>query len=358
MRTVLVTGATGAIGAPLVRLLLKRGYHVLVLARNAAKASGYLNRFCGQSVTIIEGEITQVGGGMKREIALSYAGQIDAFIHVAGATQYHESLREETYRVNRLGTLNALELAALLEIDRFAFISTCYVAGRRCYLGEDEIGAIEESNNPYESSKIEAEALVRNFPGESVIIRLSTVIGEEKSGFIVNAGGYAAFVRGFWASRSRFKPYPNNPFWVPVNPESTLNLVTNDWVVDMIEKTIRSATVGTVHLSHTHPVRMGRLFDKSVATLGLPLTYSREVAERTALWHDPTWRKLQANITEGIVGYFGPYVTRDTTFGHERVMQIPEYIPPPPITDEVIKAQVSYMTDHLFTRRRLEAVAA
>jgi nucleoside-diphosphate-sugar epimerase len=359
MRRFLVTGATGAIGIPLVRNLLHNGHEVTVIARSRPNMNETLKKMYGAPVPYIEGDVTEPHCGVRLHELPHKLGTYDAFIHVAGRTQYHERLRADTYHANKGGTENALALAADLEIARFAFISTCYVAGRRAYLSEEDAGTVDDANNPYESSKSEAEALVRKFVGgESIIIRLSTVIGEATTGYIVNAGGYAAFVRGFWAARGKFARYPKNPFWVGVNPESTLNLVTNEWAVDMIRKAVASELDGAVHLAHTQPVRMGWLFDQSVAKLGLPLTYSRIESERTALWRDPAWRKIQETITENIVGYFGPYVTRDTTFAHERVKLIPGYVPPPEITEDVIRAQVEYMTGYLFPKKERVEVAA
>jgi nucleoside-diphosphate-sugar epimerase len=357
MKRVLVTGATGAIGIPLVKNLIKNNIDVTILVRDRSDLSIYLARLFGRSIHFLIGDTTQPYCGVNQATFRVLARTYDAFMHVAGKTQYHEHLRADTYKANLLGTENALALATELEVPRFLFVSTCYVAGRSAYLGENETGSIESANNPYESSKAEAENAVRKYVNDPVIARLSTVIGEFESGHIVNAGGYAAFVKGLWAGRRGFSSFPNNPFWLPVNPESTLNLVTNEWAVDMIRKTAESKLDGVVHISHPNPVSMGLLCDVSLKKLGLPITYRRVVAEQTSLWGNPQWRKFQEMITEGIGGYFGPYVTRDTTFAHERIKLVPGYSPPPEITEEVIERQVDYMLNHLFVKKTLAAVA-
>ena len=352
VKRVLVSGATGAIGVPLVRYLLHHGIEVCVLARQKPDLWETVRALFDERVRVLVGDVTESLCGVSSDKARSYTGLFDAFVHAAGKTQFHQELKEETYRTNKIGTANALALTTELEIPRFAFVSTCYVAGRKAYLDESECGRIEDAHNPYEASKIEAEELVRLYPGAALILRLSTVIGDAETGHVMNAGGYAAFVRGFWIARNRIRRYPDNPFWVGLNPESTFNLMTSDWVVDHIWKAVNSELVGTVHLSHPNPVSMGWLFEQSVQKLGLPLTYRRLEVERTALWHDPAWRKVQESITKEILGYFGSYVTRDTTFGHERVKLIPGYTPPISITERIIAAQINYMVNRLFSRRR------
>jgi hypothetical protein len=114
-----------------------------------------------------------------------------------------------------------------------------------------------------------------------------------------------------------------------------------------------------VHISHPNPVNLGFLFRETFdKCLPLPLTYDREQMLRTALYDDSEWRDMQKIIDQGIVGYFSPYITRDTTFGHELVKTIPGYTPPPEITEELIHKQVGYMTQYLFAKRTRELVAA
>ncbi len=349
----LITGATGAIGVPLVRRLLLEGWCVGALLRRDLSGEEYRRLFQGH-IDTIAGDVTTPLCGVAPEAVAALRGHFDVLIHAAGKTRYHESLREETFQANVAGTRYALELSRALDIPYFAYVSTCYVAGRSTYLGENECGRSAEAHNPYEASKAEAECLVRAHETRTLILRLSTVIGDSKAGEVANAGGYAAFVRGFWLARERILRYPEHPFWVGLNPESTLNLVPNDWVAEHMCKAIGARMSGTIHLAHPEPVRMGWLFDLSVRKLGLPLTYRRIEAERTARWHDPMWRKIQESISEGIVGYFGPYVMRDTTFGLERAAQIPGFRPPSTISQEVIDAQLDYMINNLFQRKRVD----
>ena len=360
MRT-LVTGATGAIGIPLIDELLAHGHRVTVLVRSKTNRSLQdVTKLYRGKVGILEGDVSEVNCGVPTAVLRRNIGSFDAIIHAAGKVQYHEHKREETYRANVGGAENTIALATDLEIERFVFISTAYVAGKKLYFGEGDIGSVADAHNPYESSKIEAERLVRNFPGEHLILRLSTVIGHSQTGFIVNVGGYAGFVKVFWVMRKRIARYPDNPFWVGLNPASTLNLVTSNWVVEHSRKATESNLTGTFHLSHPTPVGMGWLFRETFRNkkaLDLPLTYEHTVVDHSALFgRDPVWESTQEGIAE-IVEYFRPYVTRDTVFGHERVKLIPGYEPPQLIDENVIAAQMDYMLNQLFTKKKLAAVA-
>lgn len=353
MTNILVTGVTGAIGLPLLRQLLQSGHRVgaLIRAKSVDKLAQSLSIAEMGALDVLHGDVTLQGCGVDWPVLAQYHGKFDIVIHAAGNVQYYEHKRPETYAVNEGGTKNVIDLANSLGIRRFAYVSTAYVAGKRAYLSEFEKGNVEDSYNPYESSKIVAEEIVRAFQGSSIILRLGTVIGHVDTGRIENAGGYAGFVKGFWARRSRLLKYPRNPFLAAVNPSSTLNLVTNEWVVEMIEKAACSDLIGSVHLAHPDPVSMATLFEHTFHRgFELPVIYDRLRFLKTTEWQDPLWRKEQEFVT-GVVEYFGPYVTRDTVFGHERVKEVPGYRPPPPVTERVLRAQIEYMIDYLFPNK-------
>lgn len=345
---ILVTGATGAIGYPFVHELLAHGHEVSVIARTKKNRSlEEISALFKGSVKVIYGDMELLHCGVTHPTITALVGDFDALVHAAGVTQYHEHLREQTFNTNVNGTKNVLQLAEGLRIPSVALVSTAYVGGKKSHFSEAELGLQENAHNPYEGSKIEVEELFREYPGNSLILRLSTIIGDSETGFIVNAGGYAGFAKGFWALRQRIGQYPDNPFYVGVNRESTLNLLPNDWAVDHMRKAIEARMTGNLHLTHPKPVNMGWLFDVTFA--GFPLTSEEAVAGRTALLNDSRWVQTQRAIDK-LVDYFHPYVTRDTVFGHEKVQKISGYVPPPVIDEVILSAQTNYMMNHLFPK--------
>lgn len=360
---ILVTGATGAIGVPLVHELVHSGAEVTILANRNRNTKIGIKRlyelFNDLPLTILFGDIEEELCGIDEMLCSQLSTRFDVMVHAVGKTQYHEHLRGDTMYTNVNGTKHAVSLAETLEVPRFVFVSTCYTAGSALFFNEDERGDVANAHNPYEYSKILAEEEARAFSGTTLIARLSTVIGDGQTGKIINVGGYAGFVKGFWARASLLQKFTKHPFWAAVNPSSTLNLVTADWTAYHLACAACSHLAGTIHLAHTEPVNMQRLFDLTFGTDGmdLPVTYDRETMLSTALPDNNRWRGLQAYI-DGIVRYFGPYVTRDTVFGHTQVCNIPGYRPPDPITDRVLKVQLAYMQHHLFPKRKQSPVAA
>ncbi len=359
---VLVSGATGALGIPLVNYLLSQGDQVaaLVRLRKGRSALALRTQYAQGSLGFVYGNVTDDACGLSREELQAHAGAFDVMIHAAGETTYHETNRERTFQVNIEGTRNAMTLATDLQIPKFVFISTAYVAGSALHLSEDEGGVRDNAHNPYEESKLIAERLVEAFPGDSLTLRLSTVIGHSATGSIPSAGGYAGFVKGFYTYRPRIIRYPNNPFFVDLNPASTLNLIPNDWIVEHIRKAAGSHLTGTLHLTHPTPVKMDWLFERTFKGkwLSMPLTYDQTEARKTALYTaDATWTATQKAL-DAIARYFGPYISRDIVFGHERVMLIPGYRPPPMVDDDMIDKQMQFMVQQLFAPAQKLALAA
>lgn len=358
-KKVLVTGALGAVGTSAVAALLEEGFTPVALVRPRRDVARCIRARWGRDIPHVAGDVTKPLCGADSSSELR-RGAFSAVLHMAGRTQYHENLRADTFNVNVEGTRNVMALAALLEIPRFVFVSTAYVAGARPYLSETERGEERFARNPYEESKIVAEGLVADaWPGEAVILRLSTIAGDSRSGFVADIGGYAAFTRSLWAYRGHMARYGSSPFYVGINPAGTLNLVPIDWAARLISSAAGAPGLsGTFHLTHPEPVSLGFLFKETFRKgLRLPLTCDRREAERTALWGDSTWRKVQEAIS-ALVEYFGPYVWRDSTFAHERVRSIPGYAPPPTVDAEFIGRHVGYLRDHLFSKPRGTLVRA
>ena len=57
--TILVTGATGFLGAALTRALVQQGQEVRILARDEKKAREQFGDAIGKAITLIRGEITE-----------------------------------------------------------------------------------------------------------------------------------------------------------------------------------------------------------------------------------------------------------------------------------------------------------
>lgn len=110
---VLVIGATQGTGAHIVRLLLREGYRVRVLARSEAKAR---SRF-GDAVEVVEGDVTRPG-----TLPAAFPG-VDHVILTVGVTQRPagEALVKPTVYDGTLHVLSAARKAGLA--GRFMYMS-------------------------------------------------------------------------------------------------------------------------------------------------------------------------------------------------------------------------------------------
>jgi nucleoside-diphosphate-sugar epimerase len=146
--TILVTGATGFLGAALVTELLQQKQEVRILVRDAQKARTQF----GDDAYIIQGEITDEE---KVQEAIYSATTI---YHLAGRL-YHPSTPAELYEQTHVeGTRVLLKACETQKLQRFIHCSTTGVLG-----ATGETPASEDApfapTNPYERTKLEGETL-------------------------------------------------------------------------------------------------------------------------------------------------------------------------------------------------------
>jgi nucleoside-diphosphate-sugar epimerase len=147
--TILVTGATGFLGSALVTELVKRKQAVRVLARDEQKARAQF----GEAVTIIRGEITDVG-----QVERVVDGTTIIY-HLVGRL-YHPNVSAELYHHTHVeGTrilLNACK--GQKQLQRIVHCSTTGVHGVTGKTPATE-NALFAPTNPYEATKLQGELL-------------------------------------------------------------------------------------------------------------------------------------------------------------------------------------------------------
>ena len=132
---VFVTGATGLLGADLVRRWASSGAtrRIAVLVRDRARWQLAAHRagIPHGAVIAVDGDVTAEGLGMSRDVRHWLARDTTAVVHLAADTTFSRSL-DQARHVNRDGTAHLLALAAdWPRVTRVAFVSTAFVAGRR-----------------------------------------------------------------------------------------------------------------------------------------------------------------------------------------------------------------------------------
>jgi nucleoside-diphosphate-sugar epimerase len=184
--TVLVTGASGHLGAEVTARLTGAGHTVLALThRNGDLVRNNGRRLTPRpgTLTRITGDITRPGLGLGDDDRRTAAGA-DRIVHCAAVTDF--GLPGDRYdRVNVDGTRHILDLAVSGRTP-LVHVSTAYVCGERDGIArEDELDVGQRPGNDYEKSKLAAETLVRKAAADGLpvtVVRPTVVTGASRTG--------------------------------------------------------------------------------------------------------------------------------------------------------------------------------
>lgn len=153
---VLVTGGAGYIGSHTVRLLLERGYEVVVVD----------NLVTGQRAFVPEAvsfyELNVIDGAALAEIIVKHG--VKKIIHFAASLEVGESVAEPIryFDNNVLGTIAVAKAAAVSGVEHIVFSSTAAVYGEQEVVPIPETAALRP-NNPYGHSKVIGEGVLSYF---------------------------------------------------------------------------------------------------------------------------------------------------------------------------------------------------
>ena len=335
--TVLLTGATGFVGMEiLARYAEQSDREVVALVRAASdeEAQERLEstlaqvtvggRPAGRRITAIAADVERPGLGVDDARRRELAARVSQIVHSAASVSFSLPLAESR-QINVEGTRHMLEFAEeaarLGGLDRFAYISTAYVAGNHTgEFREDDLDVGQSFRNAYEQSKYEAESLVREHAGTLPvqIFRPSIVVGERRSGwtasFNVLYSPLKAFVRGAL------------PF-LPADSRAPVDVVPVDYVADAIFalacEPAREAGE-TIHLvSGRRATTVGRLAESAAAHLGRTPPLIAPPRLYRALVHPLLRRLLDDRKRRGLERseVFFPYFTMRVHFDDARARE-------------------------------------
>lgn len=162
IKKVLVTGSDGFIGSHLVEALLDAGYEVKAFVLyNSFNTWGWLDTFTKEKLDRIE----VFAGDVRDPNAVRKAMEdVDAVMHLAAliAIPYSYYAPDAYVDTNIKGTLNILQAAKSLNVERVLVTSTSEVYGTAQYVPIDEKHPYQ-GQSPYSATKIGADRLAESF---------------------------------------------------------------------------------------------------------------------------------------------------------------------------------------------------
>ncbi len=244
---ILLTGATGLLGAQLVFTLLQKPHiHIHTLVRTNRYpleqrrdrliadmvARGHAAETVSSRLSLYSGDVTEACLGMSDADYTYLQTTIDHVIHSAASVRFDLS-KEAVYKINVQGTQHMLDLFLPITAEkphaRFEYVSTCYLAGnRQGVVYEHECDEGQTFRNSYEWSKCQAEKLLRSHieQGKRIsIYRPSIIVGDSRDGaataFNALYQPVRIYVNGWWRT-------------VPGRPDAYIDIVPVNYVADMI----------------------------------------------------------------------------------------------------------------------------
>ncbi|WP_415382160.1 SDR family oxidoreductase [Halosimplex sp. TS25] len=348
----LLTGFPGFLGSALLSRLLSRTDERLVCLvqshyrERADERAATLTDEAGvdrDRVRLVEGDITDPRlavddyDGLRRDARVVY--------HLAAVYDLGVA-RPLADRVNVDGTRNVLDFAVGADVDRFHYVSTCFVSGR--YDGtftHEDLDVGQSFHNHYEATKFEAERLVQarmkeGFP--ATVYRPAIAVGDSRTGKTQKFDG------PYYLLKLILRQWPVAAVPVPLRPSATrLNVVPRDFVVDaMAAISARDDSAGEVYqLCNPHPPTIRRL----VETLG-------RAAGRRVLPLRGTTRlaRVATERVPGIADELGiepaalPYLSQPTTYTDENAREaLAETAVRCPLFSSYADVLVAYAREHL-----------
>jgi len=151
MSRVLVTGATGTVGHPIVERLLAQGHEVRALVRDVDRAG----KLVPEGAELVAGDVSDAAS-----VRAAIDG-CDVVYHAAGLPEQWRLDTDDFKRVNVDGTRNLVEAALQTGVERFVYTSTIDVFAWTPGEPFDE-SVIDPEPRPthYERSKQEADRIV------------------------------------------------------------------------------------------------------------------------------------------------------------------------------------------------------
>lgn len=318
-----VTGVTGFVGSALVLELLEQlpDRDVVCLSRGrgrktardralnqliaAAKAYGspLTAEELQSRVEIVEGDLANLP---------RLPDDVDRAWHTAASLKFDDRDRDEIEETNVTSVRRLVDWLSAHGDVTLNHFSTAYVAGQReGAVGEDD-PFDAPTNNYYEQSKRDGEAVVRGSDLPWRILRPSIVVGHSGTHDTLSQSGMYGFCAKIDAFKTRVHQtfgdlFSNIPMNLLSNPHAIINFVPVDRVVRAgVLVGTGGRELGTVtHLTNTQRLVMGEMMETVFDVYGmLPPNYVTE---------DGLLSMMDRTFSDNI-DFYAPYIRQDKRF--------------------------------------------
>jgi nucleoside-diphosphate-sugar epimerase len=342
--TILLTGATGALGSMLLRRLLDQGYEVvcLVRAKDPSEARVRIRAITGNrwEVKVIRGDIAEPQCGIS-DIDRQLLAGVKRVIHCAASINFQD--KNEIQLTNVAGLRHVLELTDMLDARHIVHISTAYVVGDAPYLSEKSLFLGQRWNNPYEESKFIGEGMVHAWALQRkerrfTIFRPSILVGCE-DGTTSTLDGYTRYIEPLYRVAKSLRNHNGKPppsdvlirgdgqIRVPLAvlmADKRINYVPIDWAADMMVAAIDLPPCNeTLHFVHHDPLRLRDGFAWSLDYLkidGVVICNTQNEKDIAIRAQTPFVRRLQRRI-DAVHNVYAPYCTAEPQFEMEAALR-------------------------------------
>jgi nucleoside-diphosphate-sugar epimerase len=280
-------------------------------------------------------------------------------LHNAASIRFHAPDGDRTkdpWLSNLQGTRHVLNLCRAAGIEEFHHVSTAYVSGTRVKepFYENQLECGQGFVNDYQESKALSEKLVREAEGlvTRTVYRPALVVGDSRDGFTTAPDfGLYHYIQFNVEMMRRVRTGSDRervhiPFRLRFTGNERRNIVTVDWVADMIVHILLRPEYHnqTYHLTPQRPSSSREILEammKYFNYFGVEFVGNRELP-----------REEQTEIEQffyDFVSTFEAYWEDEPVFDRTNTDRVSEGIPTPPMDAACLQRLIDFAVKHCFS---------
>jgi len=360
----LFVGLTGSLGLPWALSLLQKGWFLVFLVRKKdgvtpeERAKYAMELLDKEAITkyrdcfiVLEGDLRHIPGmDMK----------IDAVFNASGVTSFLDRDKDTTFEANYYGVLNLIDYIDKNSIKEFHHVSTGYVYDLKQKTVSEKLYEPEKTfKNPYAQSKSFADikimdwVLWRKFYGDPCkvfVYRPTIIAGDSHTGLTTNFFAFYWYIRSFFTfwkmcTKNLSCKELHLPIHVPGSKDATINIVTVDYVVDMMIKIQEAGVPGIYNIANADPPNYEWLLKESLACFGVTGPSSCNIPEDT-----PSRLRRAENLICRGISLYSSFVISNQFFSQENAKRVlgMDFVNQPKITAETVKLLMGFAIEKNF----------